>query len=160
MNINRDVFGKIFFTISILIGLYMFICPISDVLIHVDEYWTLSLINLPFLEGMRIAISDVHPPLHYIILYAVSPITSNNIHLLKAVSIIPYFILLVISVTKIRNDYGWLACGLFTFTTATMSVFFIEFLTIRIRGHSFSWFWFSFTLRKSLTTLTDVHGFF
>ena len=110
----------------------MFICPISDVLIHVDEYWTLSLINLPFLEGMRIAISDVHPPLHYIILYAVSPITSNNIHLLKAVSIIPYFILLVISVTKIRNDYGWLACGLFTFTTATMSVFFIEFLTIRM----------------------------
>ena len=132
MNINRDVFGKIFFTISILIGLYMLICPISDVLIHVDEYWTLSLINLPFLEGMRISISDVHPPLHYIILYAVSPITSNNIHLLKAVSIIPYFILLVISVTKIRKDYGWLACGLFTFTTATMSVFFIEFLTIRM----------------------------
>ncbi|WP_405277699.1 hypothetical protein [Methanobrevibacter sp.] len=38
----------------------MFICPISNVLIPVDEYWTLSLINLPFLEGMRIAISDVH----------------------------------------------------------------------------------------------------
>ena len=88
---------------------------------------------------MRIAISDVHPPLHYIILYAASPITSNNIHLLKAVSIIPYFILLAISVTKIRKEYGWLACGLFTFTTATMSIFFIDNKNVSV-GNAFHGF--------------------
>ncbi len=132
MNINRDVLGKLFFAIAILIGLFMFFCPISNILIHVDEYWTLSLINLPFIEGMRIAISDVHPPLHYIILYAVSPITSNSLYLLKVVSIIPYFIILVISATKIRKDYGWLTSGIFAFTIGTMSVLFIEFLTVRM----------------------------
>lgn len=132
MNINRDVLGKIFFGIAILIGIYMFICPISHILIHVDEYWTLSLINLPFIEGMRIAINDVHPPLHYIILYAVSPLTHNSIYLLKVVSIIPFFIILGISATKIRKDYGWLTSGVFAFTIATMSLFFIEFLTIRM----------------------------
>lgn len=132
MTINRDALGKLFFGIAILIGLYMFICPISNILIHVDEYWTLSLINLPFIEGMRIAINDVHPPLHYIILYALSPITHNGIHLLKITSIIPYFIILAISATKIRKDYGWLTCGTFAFSIATMSVFFIEFLIIRM----------------------------
>ncbi len=132
MNINRDVLGKLFFGIAILIGIYMFICPISNILIHVDEYWTLSLINLPFIEGMRIAANDVHPPLHYIILYALSPITHNSIHLLKITSIIPYFLILAISATKIRKDYGWLTCGVFAFAIATMSVFFIEFLIIRM----------------------------
>lgn len=132
MNINRDVLGKLFFAVSILIGVYMLACPISHVLIHVDEYWTLSLINLPFIEGMRIAISDVHPPLHYIILYALSPITSNDIYLLKVSSIVPYFIILAISATKIRKDYGWLTSGIFAFTIATMSIFFIEFLTVRM----------------------------
>jgi hypothetical protein len=124
--------GKLFFGIAILIGVYMFFCQISNILIHVDEYWTLSLINLPFIEGMRVAISDVHPPLHYIILYAVSPITHNNIFLLKVVSIVPYFIILAISATKIRKDYGWLTSGVFAFTIATMSIFFIEFLTVRM----------------------------
>lgn len=132
MKINRDVLGKLFFAVAVLIGIYMFVCPISNVLIHVDEYWTLSLINLPFIEGMRIAASDVHPPLHYLILYAVSPITSNSIYLLKVVSIVPYLIILALSVTRIRREYGWLTCGVFAFTVSTMSIFFIEFLTIRM----------------------------
>ena len=132
MNVNRDALGKLFFAIAILIGIYMFICPISHILIHVDEYWTLSLINLPFIEGMRVAISDVHPPMHYLILYALSPITHNNLYLLKVISIIPYFIILAICATKIKKDYGWLTSGIFAFTTATMSIFFIEFLTVRM----------------------------
>lgn len=135
MNINRDLLGKVFFAVAILIGLYMFVCPISHILVHVDEYWTVSLINLPFIEGMRVAVSDVHPPLHYIILYALAPLTHNGIYLLKVTSIIPFFIILAISVTKIRNDYGWLTCGVFAFTIATMSVFFIEFVILRM----YSW---------------------
>ena len=136
MNINRDILGKLFFAVGILIGIYMLFCPISNILIHVDEYWTLSLINLPFIKGMRIAACDVHPPLHYIILYILSPLTHNSIHLLKITSIVPYFILLAVSATKIRKDYGWLTSGVFAFTIATMSVFFLEFLTVRM----YPWF--------------------
>lgn len=124
--------GKLFFAIAILTGIYMFISPLSHMLIHVDEYWTLSLINLPFIEGMRVAACDVHPPLHYLILYALSPISHNNLFLLKVASIIPFFIILIISVTKIKNDYGWLTSGTFALTIATMSIFFIEFVTVRM----------------------------
>ena len=132
MHFDRDILGKIFFAVAILIGICMFFCPISNILIHIDEYWTLSLVNLPFIEGMRIAVSDVHPPLHYIIIYALSPITHNNLFALKVISIIPYWIILAISATKIRKDYGWLTCGVFAFTIATMSIFLIEFLTVRM----------------------------
>lgn len=113
-------------------GICMLACPISNILIHVDEYWTASLISLPFIEGMRVAASDVHPPLHYIILYVLSPLTSNNIYLLKVTSIVPYFIILGISASIIRNDWGWLTAGVFAFTISSMSVLFIEFLTIRM----------------------------
>ena len=132
MYFNRDVLGKLFFAIAILIGIFMFFCPLSNILIHVDEYWTLSLVNLPFIEGMRIAVCDVHPPLHYLIIYALYPITHNSLFSLKAISIIPYFIILAISATKIRKEYGWLTCGVFAFTIGTMSIFFIEFLTVRM----------------------------
>ena len=123
--------GKLFFAIAILIGIFMFICPLSNMMIHVDEYWTVSLINLPFIEGMRVAACDVHPPLHYLIIYALSPITHNSLFALKVISIIPYLMILAISVTKIRKDYGWLTSGVFAFAIGTMSIFFIEFLTVR-----------------------------
>ncbi|MEE1335149.1 glycosyltransferase family 39 protein [Methanobrevibacter sp.] len=132
MYINRDVLGKLFFAIAILIGIFMFICPLSNMMIHVDEYWTVSLINLPFIEGMRVAACDVHPPLHYLIIYALSPITHNSLFALKVISIIPYLMILAISVTKIRKDYGWLTSGVFAFAIGTMSIFFIEFLTVRM----------------------------
>ena len=76
---------------------------------------------------MRGAISDVHPPLHYLILYALSSITQNNLFRLKITSIFPFFLILVISATKIRKDYGWLTFGVFTFTIARMSIFSLNF---------------------------------
>ena len=42
---------------------------------------------------------------------------------------------MVVSATKIREDYGWLTAGLFVFCLGVMSDFFIEFLTIRM----YSW---------------------
>ncbi|WP_407377738.1 hypothetical protein [Methanobrevibacter sp.] len=135
MHNKREVLGKILFGAAILILLYMFITPISHVLIHVDEYWTYSLVNLPFFEGMTVAIHDVHPPLHYLILYLFAPFGLTNIHLLKIVSVIPYLLLILVSYFKIRNDYDWFTAGLFIFCIGVMSDFFVEFLTIRM----YSW---------------------
>lgn len=132
---KREILGKIFFGIAILILLYMFISPISHVLIHVDEYWTYSLVNLPFLQGMTVAAHDVHPPLHYLILYLFTPFGLSNIYTLKIVSIIPYLLLILVSYFKIRKDYNWLTAGLFIFCIGVMSDFFVEFLTIRM----YSW---------------------
>ena len=132
---KRDVLGKIFFAAAILILLYMFIAPISNVFINIDEYWTYSLVNLPFIDGMIVAIHDVHPPLHYLILYLFTPFGLNNLYLLKVVSIIPYILLIIVSYVKIRKDFNWLTAGLFVFSIGIMSDFFLEFLTIRM----YSW---------------------
>ena len=132
---KRNLLGKLFFGAAILILLYMFISPISHVLIHVDEYWTYSLVNLPFIQGMTVAIHDVHPPLYYLILYLFTPFGLNNIYVLKIASIIPYLLLILVSFFKIKEDYNWLTAGLFIFCIGIMTDFFIEFLTIRM----YSW---------------------
>ena len=116
----------------------MFISPISNVFIHVDEYWTYSLVNLPFMQGMIVAVHDVHPPLYYLILYLFTPLGLDNLYLLKVLSIVPYALLMVASATRIREDYGWLTAGIFAFSIGIMTDFFCEFLTIRM----YSWVFF------------------
>ena len=132
---KRDWLGILFFGAAILILLYMFISPLTHTIINIDEYWTYSLVNLPFMEGMTVAIHDVHPPLYYWILYLFTPFGLGNLYLLKVVSIIPYILIMAVSATKIREDYGWLTAGLFVFCLGVMTDFFVEFLTIRM----YSW---------------------
>ena len=132
---KRDLLGILFFGAAILVLLYMFISPLTHAFIHVDEYWTYTLVNLPFLDGMNVAAHDVHPPLYYLILYLLTPLGLDNLYLLKVVSIVPYILIMVVSATKIREDYGWLTAGLFVFCLGVMSDFFVEFLTIRM----YSW---------------------
>lgn len=130
---KRELIGKLFFGISILILIYMFISPLTHTILHIDEYWTYSLVNLPFMQGMTVAVHDVHPILYYLILYLFKPIAgSDNFYFFKALSIVPYLLLLIVSATKIKDDHGWLTAGLFTFSLGVMSDFFIEFLTMRM----------------------------
>ena len=133
---KRELLGKLFFGISILILIYMFVSPLTHTILHIDEYWTYSLVNLPFMQGMTVAVHDVHPILYYLILYLFKPIAgSDNFYFFKVLSIVPYLLLLVVSATKIKDDHGWLTAGLFTFSLGVMSDFFIEFLTMRM----YSW---------------------
>ena len=132
---KRDLLGILFFGVAIVILLCMFISPLANTFIHVDEYWTYTLVNLPFIDGMKVAFHDVHPPLYYMILYLLTPFGLDNLYLLKVASIIPYILIMIVSATKIREDYGWLTAGLFVFSIGIMSDFFVEFLTIRM----YSW---------------------
>ena len=132
---KRDVVGILFFGVAILILLYMFISPLTNMFINIDEYWSYTLMNLPFIDGMKVAIHDVHPPLYYWILYLLTPFGLDNLYILKVASVIPYILIMAVSATKIRKDYGWLTAGLFVFCLGVMSDFFVEFLTIRM----YSW---------------------
>ena len=133
---KRELIGKLFFGISILMLIYMFISPLTHTILHIDEYWTYSLVNLPFMQGMTVAIHDVHPILYYLILYLFKPLSgADSFYLFKVLSIIPYLLLIVVSATKIKDDHGWLTAGLFVFCLGVMSDFFIEFLTMRM----YSW---------------------
>lgn len=152
---KRDLLGIVFFGAAILILLYMFVSPLSHVFINIDEYWTYSLVNLPFMNGMNVAIHDVHPPLHYLILYLLTPFGLDNLYLLKVVSIIPYILIMIVSATKIRRDYGWLTAGLFVFCIGVMSDFFMEFLTIRMYSWGLFFVLMAFIYYNEVTTNWD-----
>ena len=152
---KRDILGKIFFGVAILVLLYMFISPLTNMFINVDEYWTYSLVNLPFMQGMIVAVHDVHPPLYYMILYLFTPFGLANLYLSKVVSVIPYILIMVVSATKIREDYGWLTAGLFVFCLGLMTDFFIEFLTIRMYSWGLFFVLMSFIYYKEVITHWD-----
>ena len=132
---KRDLIGIFFFGAAILILLYMFFSPLMNTIINIDEYWTYTLVNLPFIDGMKVVIHDVHPPLYYWILYLLTPFGLDNLYLLKVASIVPYILIMAVSATKIQKDYGWLTAGLFVFCLGVMSDCYVEFLTIRM----YSW---------------------
>ena len=136
-----DYIGMAFLFASIIILIRLLTLPMAHSLIHIDEYFTLEVVKLNFIDACRVIIGDYHPPLYYMLLKVVKKLLlMTNIPLdlisaLKLFSILPYFILIIFSGTKIRKQYGWLTAGVFAFSVGIMSDFFISYLKIRM----YSW---------------------
>ena len=136
-----DYIGMAFLFASIIILIRLLTLPMAHSLIHIDEYFTLEVVKLNFIDACRVIIGDYHPPLYYMLLKVVKKLLlMTNIPLdlisaLKLFSILPYFILIIFSGTKIRKQYGWLTAGVFAFSLGIMSDFFISYLKIRM----YSW---------------------
>lgn len=138
---DEDFVGKILFLLSIVIlglmNVVLFIKPFMET----DEWFTKGLVQLPASQVVTITGIDVHPPLYYLIVKAPMKILSmmnmnyDLVFLVKFMSVVPFIILLIVCITKIRNDYGWLACGFFALSMGAMSGFFMAFLTARM----YSW---------------------
>lgn len=144
LNILRDYenhIGKILFLISIIILVYLFFNPAMGCFFNIDEQFTLAIINLPFSQAWNLIVNDVHPPLYYLILLAFKGlfntlhVSINLLYLSKLLSLLPLVLLMLISCTKIRGEYGWLACGVFMFGITTMS----NISEIFITGRMYSW---------------------
>lgn len=137
----EDYIGIIFFIGAIIILLSLIFNPITHLFIQVDEYFTIGLIHLPILNGIQLTAIDVHPPLYYLILKFITKILTflhisySTLYVSKLFSILPYFILLLVSGTKIRKEYGWLTAGIFILTIGIMSDFYIYYITARM----YSW---------------------
>ena len=74
----------------------MLVTPLDHLILHVDEYFTLTLINFDVSEMIRLTAADVHPPLYYLILkfamtaFGYFGVSSHSIYAVRVVSIIPY----------------------------------------------------------------------
>lgn len=138
-NKRKDIIGITFFALSILTLCYMFISPLNHLIVHIDEYFTLTLINMPVNDIITITAGDVHPPLYYLMCKAFVNITQawgwDLLFSLKILSIIPYILLLILSATKIRKKYSWFTAGMFAFSLGIMNEFFSHFL----RARMYSW---------------------
>lgn len=86
--------------------------------IWVDEAFSLSMIKHTYTEMVELTATDVHPPLYYIILkhlvdglHMILPKVST-ISIAKFASVIPFILLWVLSVTKVRKEWGSFVSGM------------------------------------------------
>ena len=134
----KEYIGKSLFVLSLfLLGLMIFLI-VQKPFLHIDEWFTRGLMYISFKEMVHVTAIDVHPPLYYAI--ALIPVYLFNwLHipydmttLMKMVSVAAYVVLYILSITKIRKDYGWLAAGLFAFALIEMSNFLTTFSIARM----------------------------
>lgn len=120
---NKNDFNK---TISLLflflslvfIGITIFFALTKPFVMY-DDYYTLSIVRLSFIDMIKATAENVHPPLYYIILKVFTKLfnPTSNLSLLllgKIVSIVPLVLLFVLIWTKIKNEFGYLVSGVFS----------------------------------------------
>ena len=140
-NDYKDIIGTVFFALSIIMLGYMLVSPFNNMMVHIDEFFTVSILNFPITDLIYVTSHDVHPPLYYLLLKIVSDIItllglgSNKIFIYKLVSIVPYVLILILSFTKIKDEYGFFTAGLFAFSMAVMSEFLVYYSILRM----YSW---------------------
>lgn len=134
---NKEKIGKVLFAVSVLAFVYMFFSPLSRTYINVDEHFTVNILKLNTMDFVNKLVTDGHPPGYYFPQLIVGYILSlfklpvDYFTISKVLATVNYGIILFVGATKFKKDYGWFTAGLFVFALATLSEFFIQFVTAR-----------------------------
>ena len=121
----RDAAGYLLAGLSVLMLIKsLMLCFGKD--IWYDELFTVGLAQHSWGELIALTAADVHPPLYYMIvklaidLCKLISASADAVIIAKIVSVVPYFILLLYSLTFIRKRFGMLTGGLFLFCVTAM----------------------------------------
>lgn len=138
---GRDILGYLFLGISIImLGKSLMLCYSND--IWYDELFTVGMIEHSYGDLIAFTARDVHPPLYYCIvkfvleLCKLVSVQTNAVVIAKVVSVLPYFILFVYSVTFIRRRFGIFTGGLFLFCVIAMPQ--LSAYTVEMRMYSWA----------------------
>lgn len=71
-----------------------------------DESYTVGLVSHSIPDLVRIALTDVHPPLYYVMLWPVAALTGAWLPALRIFSALGAFLILLTGYTHIRRDFG------------------------------------------------------
>ena len=159
---KKELLGKILFGISILFLIYMIFTPLNQYFIHTDEYFTAALIRQSLGDIINLTAADVHPPLYYLLVkvllkgLSLLNIKYNLTVVLKLISVIPYFFILLISWFKLRKEYGWFVIGLFCFVLALISEFFIYFILARMYSWGLLFLFLGFLCFRDILNKSDI----
>ena len=137
----KDILGYILLGISvIMLGRSLMLCFSND--IWYDELFTVGMIEHSYSELISLTARDVHPPLYYMItkfivdLCKLISAEASTVVIAKIVSVLPYFILLLYSVTFIRKRFGILTGGVFLFCSIAMPQ--MSGYTVEVRMYSWA----------------------
>ena len=157
---KKNTFGMILFVLSIILCGYMLFSPLTQQVMHIDEFFTMTVVNFPVGEILHIASGDYNPPLYYLIsklaVKLLTPYGIDFLPALKLVSVIPYLLILAVSATKLRSEYGWLTAGLFAFSIGVMSEFFKYFITARMYSWALIFLVLAFIYLKDVMSKDDL----
>lgn len=122
---GKDAFGLLLIGISVLmLGKSVALCFSND--IWYDELFTVGMIEHSYGELIRFTAADVHPPLYYCVTKFFADLCklimpgAGTVVPAKIVSVLPYFILLLYSVTFLRKRFSIFTGGLFLFCVISM----------------------------------------
>ncbi len=163
----QDLTGWLLLVISVLmLGKSIALCFSND--IWYDELFTVGMIEHSYGELVAFTARDVHPPLYYCIVKfivdlckLINPAVSTVIAA-KLVSVLPYFILLLYSVTFLRKCFSAFTAGVFLFCAIAMPQ--LAGYTVEIRMYSWALLFVTAALMHAYGTLTEdnalqrIHG--
>ncbi|WP_405264722.1 hypothetical protein [Methanobrevibacter sp.] len=159
---KKNYIGIFLFIVSIVLLGYLVFNKLSFILFTIDEYFTFTLINLPVSDMLTMTANDVHPPLYYLLVKFVLKLLNavnfngNVIYILRLLSMLPFLIILAISGTKIKKEYGWLVAGLTSFTLIAMSGFMYHYIVIRMYSWAILFSLLSFIYFKDILNKSDI----
>lgn len=136
---SKDALGWFFIGISVLMLVKsVALCFSND--IWYDELFTVGMIEHSYGELICFTAADVHPPLYYCLTKLFVDLCkliipgAGTIIPAKIMSVLPYFILLLYSVTFIRKRFGIFTGGLFLFCVAAMPQMSAYMVEVRMYG--------------------------
>ena len=157
---NEDFLGKLMYVLAFIVLGYTLYVAVRYPFLTVDGWFTKGLLSLPITQQISITAIDVHPPLYYLILNAVvsalGVFNADLILSMKIASIIPYVIIFILCLTKLRKDYGTLAGGLAAFSLLTMSAYFNHYLTARMYSWAILFIFAAFLYVKPILEENDL----
>lgn len=132
------------------LGIILFIISIAYLLVSsyiglfkanmwLDEHFSFYLVKMPLSSMITAGIDDVHPLLYYFILKAFVKIAALlNITNLEVPGVIasltPFYLLLVLSYTKIKDNFGLLSAGIFSLCIVSMPQLLRYSIEVRMYG--------------------------
>lgn len=162
----QSIIGWLLMGISILMLIKsVMLCFCND--IWYDELFTVGMIEHSYGELIAFTARDVHPPLYYCITKVFVDLckllypAADTVIAAKVVSVLPYFIIALYSVTFIRKRFGSFTSGVFLFSVIAMPQ--LAGYTVEIRMYSWALLFVTATLLHAYGTLTAekmqrIHG--
>lgn len=138
-SITEENIGLVLFSLSIIYLIVATYTGIKNPDIWYDEIFSLQMGYYPLDNLINYGINDVHPLLYYFILkffiHLSAVFNVGDVYLVcKIVSLIPFYLLAVLSFTKVKKLFGMLTCGIFALCIISMPQMMFFAVEIRMYG--------------------------
>lgn len=146
---NKTNYEKLGITLVILSIIFLIISSVWGLLkvnTWYDELFSITMVSVGFKNMLTVGVNDVHPLLYYVIFYLFAKFFSifnfTNLEQIGViVSLIPFYLLIILGLTKIRENFGWLTSGIFCFCIIAMP----QLLEYSVEVRMYSWALFFLT---------------